>query len=113
MGCGESGLSDPVTVLHDDIVAPPPPENVTAGVAGTTVTVSWEQPNVGDVAGYKVLVGEQSGGPYSQAHQGLLSRVSSSFSFQAASGTHYIVMKAVDWAGNESGYSPEQVVVVP
>jgi hypothetical protein len=110
----ESAMSASVTVLHDDIVAPPPPVEVVA-VAGTgTITVSWDLPAVGDLKGFRVLVGQQSGGPYTQAHTGLLGPLTRQLLFQAVSGgTYYLVVTALDYAGNESSYSTQVSVTVP
>jgi hypothetical protein len=113
-GCIESEESTAITVSHIDTTAPPAPGNPSASVAGTTVTVSWEQPAAGDIGGYKVLASSQSGGPYTQTHTGLISRTKLSKTFEAIPGqNHYIVVKAVDVASNESGVSTEVQVYVP
>jgi hypothetical protein len=112
-GGAESAMSASVTVLHDDIVAPPPPVDVSA-VAGTgAITVSWDLPPVGDLKGFRVLVSQQSGGPYTQAHTGLLGPLARQHFFQAVSGTYYLVVTALDHAGNESSYSIQVSVTVP
>jgi len=112
--CGESGFSSPFTILHDDIVAPSPPDDFTAVASGGSIVASWSLPVGGDVVGYKVLVAEQTGGPYSQVHSGLLGSMTSSTSFQSVSGrTYYVIAKAVDHANNESVPTAEVEVIVP
>ena len=113
--CEESGTSQSVTVLHNDTVAPDPPEELSFTLAGNSLTVNWAWPYTGDVDGYKLYIGSESGGPYIQAHSGVLNRLLESYTVQSISGgtTHYVVMKSLDASGNESAYSNELVVVVP
>ena len=113
-GCGESALSAPVTVLHDDVVAPPAPQNFTASATPGHVTASWTAPIVGDIAGFKLLSASQSGGPYTPVHSGLLSISTTSLTFPAVGGgTYYVVGRTVDIAGNQSVYTQEVMVTVP
>ena len=113
-GCVESALSQPVTVLHNDTVAPAPPTDVAATAGTGSITVTWTSSVDGDTDGYRVLVGESSGGPYVQVHQGLLDRLTDSHVFSAGSGsTYFIVVRAIDEAGNESVDSTEVQVTLP
>ena len=114
-GCSEGPLSAPVTVLHDDTVAPLPPGNFTAIASPGKITASFTAPAKGDVSGFKVLSSTVSGGPYMQVHLGILGPMTTSLTFPALGGgtTHYVVAKAVDPAGNWSLLTPEAVVVVP
>ena len=110
----ESAMSAPVSVLHDDVVAPPYPEGLEVSSAPGLIAATWEIPPGLDVAGYKLLVATSPGGPYTQTQSGLLGVLRNEFSFQAISGgTYYVAVKAVDFAGNESVPSPEVTVVVP
>lgn len=113
-GCEEGEMSDPVTVIHDDVVPPGPPPDVVATAGQDTITVTWNAPAATDVDGFKVLVGQQSSGPYSQTHQGLLGRLVRDHTFPASGGqTYYVVVVAVDMAANEGDPSLEAEVAVP
>jgi hypothetical protein len=113
-GCVEGSKSSSVTVLHQDLVAPPPPGDMAAEAGPTSITVTWSRPAVGDLAGFKVLVGTFSGGPYDQVHEGILDPMVTEHTFPAASGpTYYVVTKAVDHAANEGVPSEEVMVALP
>lgn len=111
-GCQESEWSDAISVLNDDTVAPPAPEEIAAAVTGQVIEVTWNAALAGDVGGYRVQVAQQSGGPYTQTHTGILGSIVYAHSFPALPGTHYIVLSSLDKAGNESPLSSEVVVVM-
>lgn len=112
--CEEGGASTPVTVLHDNIVAPDPPDDLGAIVVGQTIDVSWGVPAAPDVAGYRVLAASTQGGPYTQVHTGTLSAMVQNQLFQVVTpGTYYVIVHSVDEANNESLPSQELSVVVP
>lgn len=112
--CQESPLSNAVQVLHNDIVPPGFPQNIFATTTGNQITVNWDAPEDWDLAGYKVLVGEQPGGPYMQAHSGILALTAKEWTFQGQSGrTFFIILKSLDAAGNESSPSAELQISIP
>ncbi len=112
--CSESAMSSAVTVLHDDTVAPPPPTDVAVSAVGASIVVEWSIPVAGDLEGYRVLSSEQPGGPYTVAHQGLIDAWRDTYTVQATTGTtYYLVMTALDHAGNESAQTTEVSVAVP
>lgn len=113
-GCDESGFSSPLVVNQSDTVAPSAPTNVGVQVVGGTATASWDPPAGWDLTGFKVMVGDQPGGPYAQVHQGVLNKYARTLSFQTLPGsTYYLVMTAIDHASNESSHSTEVPFSVP
>jgi hypothetical protein len=99
----EGEHSQVLTLLHDDTLAPEPPETISATVSTNGFKIAWSVPSSTDVAGYRVLVSDTSGGPYIQAHNSLLSAMHQDLEVRAIGGTtSYVVVQAVDYAGNES-----------
>jgi len=103
-----------VAILHDDIVAPPPPDNPQADPGQGEIVVNWSRPAAVDIVGYKVLVATAVEGPYTQVHSGTLPELTTSYTFPAASGqTYYVGVAAVDQAGNQGAMSAPVDVVMP
>ena len=112
--CSESAMSSGVTVLHDDTVAPPSPTDVAVTAVGASIVVEWSIPAAGDLEGYRIRISEQPGGPYTVAHQGLIDAWRDTYTVKATTGTtYYLVMTALDHAGNESAQTTEVSVTVP
>jgi len=107
----ESAMTQGYSVLHNDIVAPGAPTGLAAEVTGSVITLSWTLPSEPNIAQVKVWASATSGGPYSLA--ATEGQCSGQSTFSASSGTWYVVVSAVDAAGNESPYSAELTVEVP
>ena len=104
----EGEHSQVLSLLHDDILAPEPPETLSATVSTNGFNIAWSVPSSTDVAGYRVLVSDTSGGPYLQAHNSLLSAMNQDLDVRALAGAnYYVVVQTVDYAGNESPPSRE------
>ncbi len=105
--------------FHDDD-APSAPASVVVRPDEDAALISWAGNPEPDLAGYLIYYGTQTGGPYegggtvrsvpSPARVGLATRA---FLPGLETGTvYYVVLTAVDVAGNESPFS-EQVLVAP
>ena len=77
-----------------------------------SVDLSWNSPGSG-VVGYNVYRGSKSGGPYSQINSALDASTTYTDNSVTAGQTYYYVATAVDWSGNESGYSNQAQAVIP
>jgi hypothetical protein len=107
----EGPMTQGITILHNDVVAPYAPTELVADVVGSSITLSWQLPTDRNIARVKIWASANSGGPYALA--ATEEDCPEDASFSATSGTHYIVISAVDAAGNESFYSEEITVEVP
>ena len=69
-----------------------PPAGLTA-VGGTSIDLSWTATTTADAAGYHVLRGTATGGPYTQIAQ-VTPRTAVSFTDHPPAGTYYYVVRA-------------------
>ncbi|MDQ7779968.1 MAG: fibronectin type III domain-containing protein, partial [Planctomycetota bacterium] len=108
-GLSTAASSDGVTV---ELTPPNPPMglDVSLGPINLSLVVSWLPNDEDDIAGYRAYRSQVSGGPYALAVSGLIEQA---FAPSFVDGgltqgvTYYYVVTAVDFAGNESGYSAE------
>ena len=89
-----------------EFVAPAAPTVVTASANAVSVQLNWKTNSESDLAGYTVLRGTNSGGPYDIVARGL---TNNSFTDKSANQakTFYYVVKAVDRSLNTSGNSAQ------
>ncbi len=96
----------PAGVSTYDFVAPAAPTGLSATANALSVQLNWSASTATDLAGYTVLRGTNSGGPYEIVARGL---TNTTFTDKSANrpGTYYYVLKAVDRSLNSSGSSPQ------
>lgn len=101
----------PATVASYDFVPPATPTSVSAIANAASIHLTWRTNNESDFAGYTVLRGTNSGGPYEVAARGL---TTNSFTDKFANQlkNYYYVVRAVDRSLNTSGNSA-QVFAMP
>ena len=107
--CGESPVSNEVTVELDGRVAvPAPPTGVVTAVTGNVVSVAWTPPTSGGTpAGYQVEAGTVPGGVSAVATTAVPSLVVPG----APRGTYYIRVRSFNAAGPGSATADVTVVV--
>ncbi len=89
-----------------DLTAPAAPPNLhVTGEAANQLTVAWN--SVGGAAGYDVWVSPLSGGGYVRANTAPVTTTSFAIDGLDNARTYYIVVRALDAAGNASGPSNE------
>jgi hypothetical protein len=101
----------PATVASYDFVAPAAPASVTATANAVSVQLNWNTNTEPDLAGYTVLRGTNSGGPYDIVARGWTNNAFTDKSANLAR-TYFYVVKAVDRSLNTSPNSAE-VAVTP
>jgi hypothetical protein len=99
-----SSLSSPATLILEGVGVSPVPTY--------TVDLSWDA-SPSQVAGYIVLRGETSGGPYMPLFGTALNALSYNDTTVSSSTTYYYVVTAVGETGVESGLSNQVTVVIP
>ena len=77
-----------------------------------SVTLTWDQPKGDNIAFDRVYCGHQAGGPYPHSYT-TKHAVTSVTKWNAAPGSYYCVVTAIDQNGLESEPSNEVHVVVP
>jgi hypothetical protein len=92
--------------------------SVVVALSGTAVQppdhladLTWTQ-SAGDVIGYNVYRGSQSGGPYILLNSSMIDSTSYTDT-TVSSGTYYYIITAVDSSGNESLNSNETMTLIP
>ncbi len=108
----DNGSSDqqwrliPATVSTYDFIAPAAPTGVTATANALSVRLNWDPSTASDLAGYAVLRGTNSGGPYDIIARGL---TNNAFTDKSANQNkpYYYVVSAVDRSLNTSGNSAQ------
>jgi fibronectin type 3 domain-containing protein len=103
----ESARSAEVSAAPEDSTPPVAPSGVSATANGESIDLDWNDNAEGDLAGYSVLRGGQSGGPYTALNDAPL--VSSSYAdLTAPSGVpQFYVITATDTMDNVSPQSVE------
>lgn len=88
---------------------------VNAALGGTcrTVVLNWGASPSSGVAGYRVLRGTASGGPYTLVNTALVPGTTYRDSTVVGGLTYYYVVAAVDGSNNQSANSNQVQVVVP
>jgi hypothetical protein len=107
---GVEGPASPVvTMTAVDNSIPNPPANLVVTGSDSTLTVTWDHPASPDVQGYHAYLSLYSGGPYTRANTTLIPNDRTTYSaHNLQNGTqYYLVMRALDFAGNESVDSVE------
>jgi|HubBroStandDraft_3_1064219.scaffolds.fasta_scaffold55555_2 hypothetical protein len=84
-----------------------------AGAVPHYVSLSWTASSSSDVAGYNVLRGSTSGGPYTLVNSSLVAGTTFTDSQVAAGQTYYYVTAAVDVNNNQSAYSNQVAATIP
>ena len=74
--------------------------------------LTWTQ-STGDVIGYNVYRGSQSGGPYTLLNSSMIDATSYTDTTVLSGGTYYYIITSVDSSGNESLNSNETLAVIP
>jgi hypothetical protein len=100
-----SGLSSPSNEVLISVGVPNPPRNLTGGVSGATLTVTWQAPSGGiPPTGYVLDVGTAAGRTDKSIP---LTAAQTMFSTGAAPGTYYIRIRAT--AGGKAGAPSNEV----
>lgn len=87
---------------------------VPAITAAVQLLLTWAPNSEADLAGYRIYIASQAGGPYMQAGLAPTS-LAPAFSYDVPAGSermYYFVITAYDNAGNESGYSNEAGIYI-
>jgi hypothetical protein len=106
--------STTVSVTANDTTPPGVPQKLTITVGSLSATITWQGSDSRDLQGYHIFLATTSGGPYTKLN-GAVHPASSPKQWQLTGlglQTYYVVLKAVDIAGNQSAYST-QVSFVP
>ena len=90
-----------------DITPPAAPTTLMATAGEGNIALDWADNGEGDLAGYNVLRGASTGGPYTQLNAGLVALSDYNDTSVANGTTYYYVVRAEDVTGNESGNSNE------
>jgi poly(3-hydroxybutyrate) depolymerase len=102
----EGAASSPLQVTTTGTSNVPAPTNVKIdAVDAASVTLSWTAP--AEVAGFDVLRGGTSGGPYAKVNPGLVTNTSFTDAQLTAGTTYFYVVKSRDARGGSSGSSME------
>jgi len=100
-------------IVSADLIPPPPPQNFTAKLLpDTTIELTWQPPQTGDLYGYNVYIG------YDPNH---LARLNEDVIFDTfyiydhprPGETYYFAATGLDTLSNESEYSNRDSVVMP
>lgn len=83
------------------------------GAAPHYVSLSWTASTSSNVAGYNVLRGSTSGGPYTILNSSLIGGTTFTDGTAAAGQTYYYVSAAVNTSNMQSAYSDQTAVTVP
>src|SRR5262249_12460803 len=102
----EGAASSPANAQTTGTSTVPAPTNVTIGaVSAASVSLSWTAP--AGVAGFDVLRGTTSGGPYAKVNGSLITTNTFADTGLTPSTTYFYVVKSEDSAGGLSPPSPE------
>lgn len=114
----ESDASAAVSATFKDLVAPPPPKNLTVLIETKTARLVWDPVDAPDLAGYRVYRVEGVGHPPKSETKALLFTpkllTATNFSDTPDPGIeYYYLVTAVDKAGNESTPAKSDWIEVP